>query len=150
MGILRLAGDTFDFRVEQHFWQIQGFDGAPCSYLMWEDKDPAVLPVAHLGTDSFDNQMIKIYPIVNCTKLFSNMALLDMEPPLNMYTCKAAEDNTCCFQELKCILQGNEDEEYLDKFNLHSEFQAAWRKLDNNFLWARAKDTHASDLKNTI
>ncbi len=57
-----------------------------------------------------------------------------------MYAHEAAEDNVCCFQELKCIMQGTKAKVYVDKFNLHSEFCAAWRKLYNTFLGSGAKD----------
>ncbi len=59
---------------------------------------------------------------------------------MKLYTHKAAEDNAQCFQELKCIVQGTKAKVYVDKFNIHSEFYAAWRKLYNSFLGARVKD----------
>ncbi len=51
-----------------------------------------------------------------------------------MNTREAAEDDAHCFQKLKCIVLGIEAEIYMGKFNFHSEFCAAWRKLHYNFL----------------
>ncbi len=73
--------------------------------------------------------MIKRYPIVKLSDLLSNLPVPDVEPPLAYYTRKAAEDNARCFLELKRIVQATEAEVYVDKFNLHSEFRAAWSKL---------------------
>ncbi len=60
------------------------------------------------------------------------------------------EDNAQCFQELKRIVQGTKAEVYVDKFNVPSEFCAAWRKLYNTFLGTGAKDTLAAQLEKTI
>ncbi len=73
-----------------------------------------------------------------------------MEPPLKYYTRKAAEENAQCFQELKCIVQGTEAVVYFDKFNIHSEFWAPWRKLCNTFLGTGAKDGLAVLLERDI
>ncbi len=112
--------------IEQHFCQIRGMDGALCASLM--RKHAVLSPV--LGTSnycakSFDDQMIKRYLIIKLSDLLLNLPAPDMEPPLKFYTHEAAEDNACCFQELKHILQGTKAEVYIDKFNVHSEFCAA-------------------------
>ena len=137
--------------IEQHFRQIRGRDGAPCAYLMREH----VIPPSGSGSfldraESFDEQMIKLYPIIKPTELLSNLIVPGVEPPLKLYTREAAEDNAKCFQELKRIVQGTEAEVYVDEFNVHSEFRAAWRKLYNTFLGAGAKDTLAAQLEKTI
>ncbi len=93
---------------------------------------------------SFDDQMIKLYPIIKSPELLSNLDVPSIEPPLKFYTRKAAEDNARCFQELKRIVQGTEAKVYVDEFNIHLEFHAAWRKLYNTFLSAGAKDTLAA------
>ncbi len=77
----------------------------------------------------FDNQMIKRYPIIKSTEFLAHLLVPNVESPLSMYTCKAAEDNARCFQELKHIVQGTEAEVYVDEFNIHSVFCAVWRKL---------------------
>ncbi len=59
-------------------------------------------------TLSFDNQMIKLYPIIKPTKILLNLIVPGVEPPLSLYTHEAAEDNARCFQELKRIVQGTE------------------------------------------
>ncbi len=100
--------------------------------------------------ESFDDQMIKRYPIIKSSDLLLNLATPDMEPPLKYYTRKAAEDNAQCFLKLKCIVQGTEAEVYVDKVNPHSEFRAAWRKLYNTFLGTRAKNKLAAQLEKMI
>ncbi len=100
--------------------------------------------------ESFDNQMIKHYPIVKLLDLLLNLPVPGMEPPLAYYTHEAAEDNARCFLELKRIVQGTIAEVYVDKFNLHSKFCAYWRKLYNTFLGADAKDTFAAQLEKSI
>ncbi len=90
--------------------------------------------------------MIKRYMIIKSSDLLSNLPAPDVEPPLKFYTRKEAEDNACCFQELKRIVQGTKAEVYVNEFNLHSEFQAAWRKLYNTFLGVGAKDMLAAQL----
>ncbi len=137
--------------IKQHFCQIRGRDGAPRAYLMHKH----VIPPAGSGSflnhaQLFDDQMIKLYPIIKPTELLSNLIVPGVEPPLKLYTRKAVEDNACCFQELKRIVQGTEAKVYIDKFNVHSEFRAAWRKLYNTFLGAGAKDTLAAQLEKTI
>ncbi len=76
--------------------------------------------------------------------------LLDLEPPLNMYTCNVAEDNVICFKELKGIKQGTMTKVYMDEFNFHLEFCTAWRNLYHTFLEFGAKDTLTAQLENTI
>ena len=137
--------------IELHFRQIRGRDGAPCAYLMREHVIPPQGSGSFLDhSQSFDDQMIKLYPIIKPTELLSNMIVPGVEPPLKLYTREAAEDNARCFQELKRIVQGTEAEVYVDEFNVHSEFRAAWRKLYNTFLGAGAKDTLAAQLEKTI
>ncbi len=94
--------------------------------------------------------MIKLYPIIKPIKPLSNLIVPGVEPPLKLYTREAAEGNARCFQELKRIVQGTEVKVYVDKFNVHLEFCAAWRKLYNTFLCAGAKDTLAAQLEKTI
>ncbi len=67
----------------------------------------------------FDDQMIKLYPIIKSPDLLLNMTVLGLEPPLKLYTSEAAEDNACCFQELKHIVQGAEAKVYVDEFDVH-------------------------------
>ncbi len=67
--------------IEQHFHQIHGMDGASCAYLMC--KHIVLSPV--LGTSifrakSFDDQMIKRYPIIKSSDLLLNLPAPDMEP----------------------------------------------------------------------
>ncbi len=90
--------------IKQHFSQIQGTDGAPCTYLMRKQ----VIPPPTSGPSNecaklFDNQMIKKYPISKPLDLLSNIFAPDVEPPLNIFTHKVVEDNAQCFQELKHI-----------------------------------------------
>ncbi len=47
---------------------------------------------------SFDDQMIKLYPIIKSTELLSNLIVPGVEPPLKLYTHEAVEDNARCFQ----------------------------------------------------
>ncbi len=47
-------------------------------------------------------------------------------------------------------MQGTKAEVYVDKFNIHLEYRAAWRKLYNTFLGTGAKDTLAAQLEKTI
>ncbi len=47
-------------------------------------------------------------------------------------------------------MQGTKAEVYVDGFNVHSEFRAAWRKLYNTFLGTGAKDMLAAQLEKTI
>ncbi len=61
--------------------------------------------------------MIKHYQIIKLLDLLSNLPAPDVEPPLKYYTCKAAEDNARCFQELKRIVQGSKVEVYVDEIN---------------------------------
>ncbi len=137
--------------IEQHFCQIRGMDGAPCAYLMC--KHIVLSPV--LGTSnffakSFDNQMIKHYLIIKSLDLLLDLPAPDVEPPLKFSTYKAVENNAQCFLELKRIVQGTKAEVYVDKFNLHSKFRAAWRKLYNTFLSIGAKDMLTAQLEKTI
>ncbi len=137
--------------IKQHFQQIQGRDIAPSAYLMREHtQPPAATGPSDDHAESFNDQMIKQYPIIKPTELLTNTPILDMEPPLKYYTCKEAEDNAQCFQELKCFVQGTEAEVYIDNFNVHSEFQASWRKLYNIFLGTGTKDTLATQLERDI
>ena len=108
---------------------------------MRERITPPPVPSTNDHAQSFDNQMIKHYPIIKLSDLLLNLPIPDVEPPLAYYTHKAAEDNAQCFLELKRIVQGTEAEVYVDKFNLCSEFRAAWRKLYNTFLGIGTK-TH--------
>ncbi len=94
--------------------------------------------------------MIKLYPIIKPTELLSNLIVPGVEHPLKLYTRKAAENNTHCFQELKRIVQGTEAKVYVDKFNIHLVFCVAWKKLYNTFLGAGAKDMLAAQLEKTI
>ncbi len=94
--------------------------------------------------------MIKHYPIIKPSDLLSNISATDVEPPLKLYTLKAAEDNAQCFQELKCIVQETEAEVYFDELNIHLECCAAWRKLYNTYLGTGAKNTLAAQLDKTI
>ncbi len=71
---------------------------------------PPPAPSISDRVESFNNQMIKRYPIVKSSDLLLNLPVSDMEPPLAYYTRKAAEDNARCFLELKCIVQGTEAE----------------------------------------
>ncbi len=96
-------------------------DGVLCAYLMHEHVVlPPVLGTSNFCAESFDDQMIKRYPIIKSPDLLSNLPAPDVEPPLKFYTRKEAEDNAICFQELKCIVQGTKAEVYVDKFNMHS------------------------------
>ncbi len=108
--------------IKQHFLQIWGRDGATCAHLMHVHAQP---PAMRGSTDncaeSFDEQMIKQYLIIKPTELLTNLPVLDVEPPLKCYTCKAVEDNAQCFQELKHIVRGTETEVNVDKFNIHLE-----------------------------
>lgn len=68
-----------------------------------------VIPLYVQGTfdehaESLNNPMIKCYLIIKPLDLMTNITAPDVEPPLKLYTCKAAEDNACCFQELKRIM----------------------------------------------
>ncbi len=72
--------------------------------------------------ETFDDQMIKQYPIIEPMGLLSNRSVPNLEPLLKYYTHKAAEDNAQCFQELKCIVQGTDAKVYVDKFNVPLEF----------------------------
>ncbi len=111
--------------IEQHFQQIQGRDGAPCAYFMHKHVIPPVASCLFVNhVQSFDNLMIKFYPIIKPNKLLPNPIVPRVEPPLMLYTHEAAEDNACCFQELKCIVQGTKAEVYVDEYNIHSEFRA--------------------------
>ncbi len=92
---------------------------------MREHIVPPPAPSISDRAESFDDQMIKRYPIVKLSDLLSNLPVPDMEPPLAYYTCEAAEDNVMCFLELKRIVQGTEAEVYADEFNMRSEFCAA-------------------------
>ncbi len=101
-------------------------------------------------SQSFDNQMIKLYPIIKSPELLANMAIPGVKPPSKLYTRETAEDNAQCLWELKHIVQGTEAKVYIDKFNVHWEIHAAWRKLYNTFLGAGAKDTLAAQSEKTI
>ncbi len=126
-------------------------DGAPCAYLMHKhDVPPTTLGPSHDCAKSFNNQMIKCYPIIKTPDLLLNMPAPDLEPPLKFYIHEAAEDNAQCFQELKCIVQGTEAEVYVDEFIVHSEFCAVWRKLYNTFLSTGANNMLAAQLEKTI
>ncbi len=46
--------------IEQHFQQIWGFGRATCTNLIHEDASSATGPVAWLGTDFFNDHMIKV------------------------------------------------------------------------------------------
>ncbi len=52
--------------------------------------------------EPFDAQMLKHYPIIKPTELMAN--IVPQGAPLDMYTHKAVENNTHCFQELKHIV----------------------------------------------
>ncbi len=105
-------------------------DGAPCAYLMRKRIVPQPAPgTSNDCAESFDDQMIKRYPIIKSLDLLLNLPAPDMEPPLKYYTRKAAEDNAHCFQELKRIVQGTKAEVYVDEFNMHSKFCTARRTL---------------------
>ncbi len=95
--------------------------------------------------EPFYDQMIKCNPIIKPTELLGNI-----KAPDNLYTCKATEDNACCFQELKCIFWGTEAEVYVDEFNTHSKFCVAWKKLKNTLLGSSSKDILAAQLKKTV
>ncbi len=71
--------------------------------------------------ETFDDQMIKQYPIIKPTGLLSNLSVPNLEPFLKYYTHKATEDNMICFQELKCTVQGTDAKVYVDKFNVPLE-----------------------------
>ncbi len=88
--------------------------------------------------------------IHSITELLANLSILDVKPPVKLYTHQAAEENACCLQELKCIVQGTEAKAYVDKFNVHLEFGAAWMKLYNTFLGPGAKDRLAAQFEKTI
>ncbi len=136
--------------IEHHFCQIQGIDGVPCTYLMCKTLIPPIM--VHCSdehAESFNDQMIKHNPIIKSTEFLSHVLAPDVAP-LSLYTHKEVEDNACCFQELKRIIQGTEAKVYVDEFNVHSEFWAAWRKLWNTFLSSGAKDMLAAQLERTI
>ncbi len=106
--------------IEQHFHQIHGRYGAPCAYLMREHMIPPPGSGSFLDhAQPFNNQMIKLYPIIKPTELLLNLIVPGVEPPLKLYTCKAVEDNASCFQELKHIVQGTKAKVYVDEFNVH-------------------------------
>ncbi len=94
--------------TKQHFYQIWGTNSAPCAYPMHKH----VVPPSQSGSsiecaELFDNHIIKHYPIIKPTECLANLSILDVGcgTPFKTYTCKAAEDNACCFQELKHIVQ---------------------------------------------
>ncbi len=68
--------------IEQYFHQIQGLDSAPCAYLMQEHVvTPSTTGPFTDRAKSFDDQMIKRYPIIKQLGLLSNLSPPDMEPP---------------------------------------------------------------------
>ncbi len=69
--------------IQQHFCQIRGMDSAPCAYLMHKHVVSPTTPApSNDHAESFNDQMIKQYPIVKTLDLLSNMPTLDMEPSL--------------------------------------------------------------------
>ncbi len=94
--------------------------------------------------------MIKWYPIIKPMELLTNLPVMNVDPPLKYYTRYAAEDNALCSQELKRIVQGTQADVYVDKFNIHLEFWAIWRKLYNTFLGNGEKDMLATQLEKDI
>ncbi len=80
--------------IKQHFCQIHGMDGALCAYLMHKHiiLSP-VLGTTNFRAKSFDNQMIKCYPIIKSLDLLSNLPAPDVEPPLKFHAHKTAEDS---------------------------------------------------------
>ncbi len=137
--------------IEPHFCQVWGMDCTPCAYLMRKQVVPPTTPApSNDCSESFNDQMIKRYPIIETLDLLLNMPASNIEPPLKFYTHKDAEDDVTCFQKLKHIVQGTKAEVYVDEFTIHWEFSAAWRKLYNTFLGTGAKDTLAAQLEKTI
>ncbi len=133
--------------IKNHFWHIRGINGAPCTYLMRKNAQVSPQSASLDSTsvaESFDNHMIKIYLIIKRTELLGNIKPTDGEPPLNMYTFETMEDNACCFPESKRIVQGVEAKVYMNEFNIHSEIQLTWRKLNDTFLGAGLKDMFAA------
>ncbi len=103
--------------IKEHFQLTQGIDVAPCAYFMHEDAIPDSLLTHNrvcLSKNSFKEEMVKCFPLVQMIDLLSYLT----GTPWNMHTCKAAEDNTYFFLELKHILHDTEPEVFIDEFNL--------------------------------
>ncbi len=114
--------------IDENFQQIQGIDGVLYAYLIMRIPVPDPLPVSavvNFGMDSFDDQMIKWYPIAKYVNLLPKTSPPNGKPPLNMYTSKVTDDYACFLQEMKCIMHDTVAKVFVDDFNLKSEFCAA-------------------------
>ncbi len=106
--------------IKEHIQLIQGIDVAPCAYFMHEDAIPDSLLTHNrvcLSKDSFKEEMVKCFPLVQMIDLLSYLT----GTPWNMHTCKAAEDNTYFFLELKHILH---DHQHANRKLVFAKFMA--------------------------
>ncbi len=120
----------------------QGIEEVSCMYLMHMGSSrTGILQITTWSSLILLSILLCCFPILSC---------LRVNHQVKIYMYEAAEDDVHCFQEPKHIMEGTKAELNLHMINLHSNFAAAWRKLNNNYLGKGAKNTLAAEPENNI